>query len=144
MIVVVGVTFPLPAPAHAVSLEGARPCPPPCPCGDFARRAQLDGWPLDLGGLEEAVESFAGGDDVGRASALALLSRLVSGAFCGDATLVFASLCRAVDAATTGEEVVQSVKPSRPVDVTRVWGHAEWRELDEEVKSREMILRGED
>lgn len=112
----VGVTFPLPAPAPTglVSLEGACPCPRPCSCRGFARRAQLDGCPLALGGLEGAVEGFAGGDKVARALSPAFLLRLVSGAFCRDATLALASLCRAADADPTGgEEVARSVKPSR-------------------------------
>ena len=78
--------------------------------------------------MEEAVEGFAEGDDEGRASALALLLRLVSVAFCGDATLALASFCRATDAdadTTCGEEDVHSAKPSQAGQSTYSgWGHA--------------------
>ena len=119
--VVVGVTFPLPVPALGgpASLERACSRPTPCSRGDFAWRALVDGCPLNLEGLEEAAGDFVGGGNVGRASAPALLLRLVSGALCPDTTLVaLVSLCRAVDADTTGgEKVARSVKPRQPVDV---------------------------
>lgn len=115
-----GCTFPLPAPAHTVlvSREESCPFPAPCLCRDFAGRAPFC-CPLDLdlgGGLEEAVWGFAGGDDFGRASSIALLLGLVSSAFCRGATLARASLLfrRAVGADTTGrEEAVRSIKSSR-------------------------------
>lgn len=143
IIVIVGVTFPLPAPVHAgpVSLQEACLCPCSCPWRDLARRAQLDGCPLDVGGLEEAVEGFASGDNVDRASSPALLLRLVSGAFCRDASLALACLCRAVDADTTGgEEVVRSGKPSR--STKSGWGHAVCVKQIKVLKSDAVTLRG--